>query len=271
VTDALEPLFDVLRGYPGLVTAYSGGADSALLAWAAHQVHGPRALAVTAVSASLPASERAGAKELARRHGLRHVEVCTDELDDPEYRANGADRCARCKSALMAALLPIADAMGVPVALGTNVDDLGDHRPGQAAARRQGAVAPLVEAGFDKATVRAAGRRAGLTAADKPAAACLASRIAYGDPVDAAALARVERAERALHELGFGVVRVRAHGNGTVARVEVPADDLPTALAARDAIVAAGRDAGFAFVALDLDGFRSGSLNRLLPLRVAAR
>ena len=269
MADPLEALFAVLREYPGLVTAYSGGADSALLAWAAHEVHGPRALAVTAVSASLPARERAGARDFARRYGLRHVEVNTDELDRPEYRANGADRCAHCKSALMAALVPIAEAAGVPVALGTNLDDLGDHRPGQAAARRAGAVAPLVAAGLGKAAVRAVSRQAGLVSADKPAAACLASRVAYGDPVDAAVLARVERAEGTLHELGFGVVRVRAHANGTVARVEVPADDLPAALATRAAIVAAGRDAGFAFVALDLDGFRSGSLNRLLPLRVA--
>ena len=244
MTDPLDRLLDTLRGYPGLVTAYSGGVDSALLAWAADQVHGARALAVTAVSASLPATERADARAFATRHGLRHVEVCTDELDRPEYRANGADRCAHCKSALMAALRPIADAMGVPVALGTNVDDLGDHRPGQVAARRQGAVAPLLEAGFGKAEVRVASRRAGLPTAEKPAAACLASRIAYGDPVDAAALARVEAAEEALHRLGFELLRVRAHAGGTVARVEVPADRLDEALAAREPIVAAVRGAG---------------------------
>ena len=271
MADRLDALFEVLRGRPGLVTAYSGGVDSALLAWAAHEVHGPRALAVTAVSPSLPAAERAEAARFARRHGLPHAEVCTDELDRDEYRANGADRCVHCKSALMSALRPIADAMGVPVALGTNVDDLADHRPGQAAARRQGAVAPLVEAGLGKLDVREASRRAGLDTADKPAAACLASRIAYGDPVDAAALARVERAEQALHELGFAVVRVRAHGNGTVGRVEVPAEQLEDALAARTQIVAAVRRAGFAFAALDLAGFRSGSLNDLLPLRAAIR
>jgi uncharacterized protein len=171
----------------------------------------------------------------------------------------------------MAALRPIADAAGVPVALGTNVDDLGDHRPGQAAARRQGAIAPLLEAGLTKADVRAASHRAGLATADKPAAACLASRIAYGDPVDAAVLARVEQAEQALHELGFDVVRVRAHAGATVARVEVPADQLTALAAAREPVVRAVRAAGFTYVALDLAGFRSGSLNELLPLRASAR
>jgi uncharacterized protein len=267
----LDRLFDVLAQYPGLVTAYSGGADSALVAWAAHHVHGRRALAVTAVSASLPTAERAAARSFARAHKLQHVEVCTDELDRPEYRANTGDRCWHCKSALMDAVVPLADAIGVPVALGTNLDDLGDHRPGQAAVAERGAVCPLVEARLTKQDVRLASRLAGLATADKPAAACLASRIAYGDPVDAPALDRIERAERALHELGFDVVRVRAHGNGTLARVEVPVSRLEEALACRTRIVHACRDAGFTFATLDLAGFASGSMNRLLELRVAAR
>ena len=271
MTERLAPLFEVLGRYSGLVTAYSGGADSALLAWAAHEVHGLRALAVTAVSASLPAAERADARAFARTYGLPQVEVCTDELDRPGYRANRGDRCWHCKSALMDAVLPIADAIGVPVALGTNLDDLTDHRPGQAAALGRGAVTPLVEAGMTKADVRAASRAAALVTAAKPAAACLASRVAYHDPVDARALERVELAERALHELGFGVVRVRAHGNGAVARVEVPVDRLGAALEMRVAIVAACRSAGFGFAALDLDGFASGSMNRLLETRRAAR
>lgn len=271
MTELLESLFTVIRRYPGLVTAYSGGADSALVAWAAHQVHGPRALAVTAVSASLPAAERASARAFARAHGLRHVETCTDELDRPEYRANGGDRCWHCKSALMDAVLPVAEAIGVPVALGTNLDDLGDHRPGQAAVRERGAVSPLVEAQLTKADVRAASRAAGLTTADKPAAACLASRIAYGDPVDVRALERVEQAERAIHGIGFDVVRVRAHANGSVARVELPVSRLDEALALRDPIVTACRSAGFTFVTLDLAGFSSGSMNRLLSVRTVTR
>jgi uncharacterized protein len=269
--DALQRLMDVLRGYPGLVTAYSGGADSALVAWTAHHVHGPAALAVTAVSASLPAAERAAAKRFAGEHGLAHVEVCTDEVERPAYRANGGDRCWHCKSALMDALLPLAELLQRPVALGTNSDDLGDHRPGQRAAAGRGAVAPLLEAGFDKATVRAVSARLGLATADKPAAACLASRIAYGDPVDAAALAQVERAEETLHELGFASVRVRSHAGGTVARVEVPASHLDDALARREAVAAACRHAGFTFATLDLAGLRSGSLNLLLPAGRRAR
>jgi uncharacterized protein len=271
MTALLDPLFDALARYPGLVTAYSGGADSALVAWAAHQVHGPRALAVTAVSASLPAAERAAARSFAREHGLRQVELCTDELERPEYRANAGDRCWHCKSALMDAIVPLAEAIGAPVALGTNLDDLGDHRPGQRAARERGAVSPLVEAQMTKAAVRAASRAAGLATADKPAAACLASRIAYGDPVDASGLERVERAEQALHGLGFEVVRVRAHGAGTLARVEVPAGQLPAALGRREEILIACQHAGFTFAALDLAGFTSGSMNQLLQVGRGAR
>ena len=187
-----------------LVTAYSGGADSALLAAVAHQVLGSRALAVTAVSASLPAAERAAARDFARSRGLAHVEVCTDELDRPAYRRNGADRCFHCKSALFDAVAPVAAAMGARIALGTNLDDLSDHRPGQRAARDRGAVFPLVDAGLSKAAVRAVSRELGLATAAKPAAACLSSRIAYGDPVTPELLGRIEQAEDALHEAGFG-------------------------------------------------------------------
>jgi uncharacterized protein len=187
-----------------LVTAFSGGADSALLAAVAHDVLGPRALAVTAISASLPAAERAAARDFARSRGLAHVEVATDELDRPEYRRNGADRCFHCKSALFDALLPVAAAMGARVALGTNLDDLSDHRPGQQAARDRGAVFPLVDAGLSKAAVRAVSRELGLVTAEKPAAACLSSRIAYGDPVSPELLGRIEQAEAALHQAAAG-------------------------------------------------------------------
>jgi uncharacterized protein len=252
-----------------LVTAFSGGADSALLAAVAHDVLGSRALAVTAVSASLPAAERAAARDFARSRGLAHVEVCTDELDRPEYRRNGADRCFHCKSALFDALAPVAAALGARVALGTNLDDLSDHRPGQQAARDRGSVFPLLDAGLSKAAVRAVSRMLGLVTAGKPAAACLSSRIAYGDPVSPELLG--EQAEDALHQAGFGVCRVRAHAAGSVARIEVPPDDLGRLLDRREEITALVRAAGFVFATADLAGLRSGSMNALLPLSVGSK
>ncbi len=254
-----------------LVVAFSGGADSALLATVAHRVLGARALAVTAVSASLPATERAAARDFARAQGMAHVEVATDELERPEYVANTGQRCFHCKSALFDAMTPIAAALGARMALGTNLDDLGDHRPGQAAAAERGAVFPLVDAGLSKAAVRAVSAELGLVTATKPAAACLSSRIAYGDEVTAAALARVEAAEESLHALGFAECRVRAHADGTVARVEVLGEQLPAALARRVELDTLVRAAGFTFATLDLAGFRSGSMNTLLPLTLVAR
>ena len=250
-----------------LLVAYSGGADSALLATVAHRVLGARSVAVTAVSASLPASERAAAKAFAREQGFAHVEVATDELDRPEYVANDGNRCFHCKSALFDALEPMAAVLGARTALGTNLDDLGDHRPGQAAAAQRGSVFPLVDAGLSKAAVRAISAELGLVTAAKPAAACLSSRVAYGDAVTAEVLGRVEAAEEALHRLGFDVCRVRAHADGTVARVEV--QDIERAVALRSEVDGAVRAAGFTFATLDLAGFRSGSMNRLLPLTPA--
>lgn len=260
-----------LRVESGILVAFSGGADSALLAVLAHEVLADRAVAVTAVSPSLPESERRRAADFARDRGLAHVEVRTSEFNDPRYVANGGDRCYHCKSALFDALEPLANLSGAVVALGTNLDDLGDHRPGQFAAARRGAIAPLVDVGLTKADVRAISRSLGLATADKPAAACLSSRVAYGDPVTPAVLARVETAEAALHGLGFAVCRVRAHAGGTLARVEVPADELERAMACRTGIVDAVHAAGFAFCALDLDGFRSGGMNVLLGVPTAAR
>jgi pyridinium-3,5-biscarboxylic acid mononucleotide sulfurtransferase len=268
VAEAMTRLRRRLEQEDRLVTAFSGGADSALLATVAHQVLGLRALAVTAVSASLAAAERASARDFARSGGLAHVEVCTDELDRPEYRRNDADRCFHCKSALFDALAPVAAAMGARVALGTNLDDLSDHRPGQRAAQARGAVFPLVDAGLTKASVRAVSRQLGLVTAAKPAAACLSSRIAYGDPVSPELLGRIEQAEAALHGAGFAACRVRAHAGGSVARIEVPPEDLEMLLARREEIAGLVRAAGFLFVTLDLAGLRSGSMNALLPLHV---
>nr|WP_218889451.1 ATP-dependent sacrificial sulfur transferase LarE [Saccharopolyspora hordei] len=250
----------------GLVVAFSGGVDSALLAAVAHEVLGSRMLAVTAVSPSLASAERRQAKEFARDRGFAHVEVCTDEAERPEYAANDGNRCFHCKSALFDAVEPLAAAMGARIALGTNLDDLGDHRPGQRAAAQRGAIAPMVDAGLTKEAVRRVSRELGLATADKPAAACLASRVAYGDPVTPEVLARVERAEDAVHALGFEVCRVRAHGHGTVARLELPEADFDRAAARRGELDRAVREAGFQFCALDLGGFRSGRMNALLPL-----
>ena len=266
--------FDRLRAELGafgrVVVAFSGGADSGFLAKVATDTLGRDAvLCATALSPSLGATEEADCRALAAEWDLRWVGVPTDEMHDPAYVANGADRCARCKTALMEALEPLAVAEGVgagagaTVVLGVNVDDLGDHRPGQAAAAAHGAHFPLVAAGFTKDDVRAWSRRLGLRTWDKPAAACLASRLPYGTPVTLGRLAAVDAAESALRALGLGGrLRVRHHGDA--ARLEVEPEALAAVVARREEVVAAVRAAGFTFVALDLEGFRSGSLNRVL-------
>jgi uncharacterized protein len=246
-----------------VVVAFSGGADSAFLARVATDVLGlARAHAVTAVSPSLAADERAACRDLAAEWGLRWSEVATGEMERAAYRRNDGDRCYWCKDALMEALAPIAAAEGATVVLGVNVDDLGDHRPGQRAAAERGAAFPLVDAGFTKADVREASRRLGLRTWDKPAAPCLASRLPYGTEVTVDLLGRVERAEAALRRLGFVDLRVRHLGD--TARVELPVDDLPAAVARREEVVAAVRAAGYAYVTLDLEGLRSGNLNAAL-------
>jgi uncharacterized protein len=248
-----------------VVVAFSGGADSAFLAWVAHDTLGSGgSRAVTAVSPSLAPDELDDCAALAREWGLRWSTVETDELDRPEYVANAGDRCAHCKSALMDALGPITSVATerATVVLGVNVDDLGEHRPGQAAAAALGALFPLVDAGFTKADVRAASRRLGLRTWDKPAAACLASRVPYGTPVTIGVLDRVARAEAALRSLGFGQLRVRHYGE--VARIELDPDDLAIAVARRAEVVDAVRTAGYRWVTLDLEGFRSGNLNAAL-------
>ena len=258
----LDDLRGVLIGLGRVVVAFSGGADSAFLARVATDTLGAdRALCVTAVSPSLAPEELADCRSLAAEWGLRYREVATDELADPAYSANDGSRCAHCKSALMAALGPVSGAAGdgSTVVLGVNLDDLSDHRPGQSAASARGAVFPLVSAGFTKADVRDWSRRLGLRTWDKPAAACLASRVPYGTPVTFTTLDAVARAESGLRALGFRQLRVRHYADA--ARIEVPAGELAEVVARREAVSAAVHAAGYRYVTLDLDGFRSGNLN----------
>lgn len=259
----LETLRERLRELDRVVVAFSGGADSAFLAWVANDTLGvDRTVAVTAVSPSLAAVEHEDCALLAAEWRLDWVEVFTDEMANAAYRANGGDRCFHCKDALMDALLPIAQERGATVVLGVNVDDLGDHRPGQQAAARRGAVFPLVDAGLSKAEVRALSRHLGLRTWDKPAAACLASRFPYGTPVTFSVLSTVEKAERVLRRLGFCAVRVRHYGD--TARIEVPLEDLPRLLEQREEAVIGLRAVGYRYVTVDLEGLRSGNLNAAL-------
>jgi len=263
VSASLAVLEDELESLGRVVVAFSGGADSAFLAKVAHDTLGPsRALAATAISPSLAPAEESDCRALAGEWGLRWVGVPTHEMEDPAYVANGADRCARCKTALMEALGPLAAAEEATVVLGVNTDDLTDHRPGQAAASELGARFPLVAAGFDKAAVRDWSRRLGLRTWDKPAAACLSSRIAYGTPVTLGSLRSIAEAEAALGAMGFGRLRVRHHG--PLARIEVDPDALGAVLARRAEVVEAVRAAGYVYVTVDLAGFRSGSMNEVL-------
>jgi uncharacterized protein len=270
--DKSELLEENLASVGSLLVAYSGGTDSAYLAYAAHRALGERMLAVIADSPSLPRKELADAMAFADRHGIPVRVLQTHELEKPEYARNDAQRCFHCKSELFTQMEEARVRMGFErLAYGMNLDDRGEFRPGQRAAEMHGALAPLVDAELSKQEIRTLAREAGLELADKPASACLSSRIEYGREVTAENLAQVERAEEALHALGFAQVRVRHHGD--LARIEIAREDLGRALTLSmlDRLTEVVRTAGFLYVTLDTQGYRSGSMNDVLPVTAIAQ
>ncbi|MCZ6710842.1 MAG: ATP-dependent sacrificial sulfur transferase LarE [Gammaproteobacteria bacterium] len=260
LAEKYQLLNDYLGQFESSIVAFSGGVDSSLVAYVAAQKLGNRALAITSGSASLKRSDLKLTVDLARKWGIEHRVIVTDELSKADYRANPINRCFHCKTSLYVALAQIARSDGYEKVLnGTNCDDLGDHRPGLEAAKIHQVGAPLVEAGFRKTDVRSLAAHLGLENAEKPQAACLSSRFPYGTHIDEAKLAQVERAEDAIAGFGFSQFRVRHHGD--VARLELLPEEFTLALDNRGEIETAIKACGYRFVALDLGGFRSGSLN----------
>lgn len=260
-----ETLFRRLAELGRVLVAYSGGTDSAYLAWAAHQVLGDRAVAITADSPSIPESHKRDAAEYARVCGFRHELIPTFEFDNPDYVKNDKDRCFHCKDELFNRLDEIAAERGVEnIIYGVNKDDLGDYRPGQSAAKIHQVKAPLVDAGMSKAEIRELSRRAGLPFWDRPAAACLSSRIPYGTPVTVETIKTIETGEEAIKALGFRQFRVRFHGE--LVRIEIAREELERALSLEMAgkLTAIFKPLGFHYVTLDLEGYRQGSLNAVL-------
>jgi uncharacterized protein len=277
VTTNREQLLDTLRSLGTCVVAFSAGVDSAVVAKAAALALGDRALAVTGVSPSLAAGELEQARDMARRIGIRHREIATDEMSQPQYTSNAPDRCYHCKTELYRQIQQLKRRhalLDAVIVNGANADDLSDYRPGTRAATEQAVRSPLAECGLTKQDVRALARAWDLPVWDKPATPCLSSRIAYGEEVTAERLAMIDQAEQRLRGLGLGTVRVRFH-SGDVARIEVPVADLARLLAddVRLPVVTTLQELGFKFVTLDLLGFRSGSLNVLVPVEqlVSAR
>lgn len=271
-TTKLHALEARLAGLNNVMVAYSGGVDSAFLAAAAHRVLGERMLAVLADSASLARRDLEQARAFADAQGIPLRVIQTEELDRPEYRKNDANRCFHCKTELFTAMEALGRELGFEhIAYGMNADDTRDYRPGQRAAQEHAVLAPLADAGMTKADVRMLSKTAGYTLWDRPAAPCLSSRVEYGRPVTREVLEQVERAEECVRQLGFREFRVRHHGE--LARVEIARSEMPRALTMEtfDALSAALRAVGFQYVTLDCGGFRSGSLNALLPADVLLR
>ncbi len=263
-----EKLVETLRGYGRVAVAYSGGIDSTVVVQAAYEALGDRAIAVTAVSDSLAAGELEEAQELARKIGVRHRIIRTEEFADPNYLRNNTDRCYFCKTELYGRLSGMQAELGVDViASGANTDDMGDYRPGLRAAAEHGIRHPLQECGLSKADVRALAKAWDLPTWDKPATPCLSSRIAYGEDVNPERVRMIDQAEQWLRQRGLRIVRVRYH-KGDVARIEVPLDDLArlVELEVRGELIRTFRALGFKFITLDLEGFRSGSLNSLVSV-----
>jgi pyridinium-3,5-biscarboxylic acid mononucleotide sulfurtransferase len=269
----LDRLVEILRGMGSVLVCYSGGVDSAFVLAVAHRVLGDQCIGMTAVSPSLADFEREEAIALAKEIGGRHELVASSEIEDEEYAKNNVDRCFHCKSELYRVSEKMQREWGMAFSVnGTNLDDLGDYRPGLEAAKQAGARSPLVEAGFTKADVRRVAQLLGLPVWDKPAAACLSSRLPYGTRVTRERLTQIGSLEAKIHELGIRQARVRWHALGGVAgtressmaRVEIAKDEMDRAFEARDAIVEAGQRLGFAYVTLDLAGYRTGSHNEVL-------
>jgi uncharacterized protein len=270
--DKLRALEDRLRQLGSLMVAYSGGVDSAFLAGTAYRVLGSKMLAVLADSASLARRDMEQARAFAQTLGMPLQVIATEELDRPEYARNDASRCFHCKDELFAAMGTLGAKLGfAQIAYGMNVDDTRDFRPGQRAAEQHAVLAPLAEAGLTKLEIRSLAKAAGYPVWDRPAAPCLSSRVEYGRTVTREVLEQVERGEESLRQLGFRELRVRHHGE--LARVELAREELPRALTMEmmDAITAAIKQAGFKYVTLDCAGFRSGSMNTVLPVEVLAR
>ena len=258
-------LFTALHELGRVIVAYSGGTDSAYLAWAAHQVLRDGAIAITADSPSIPTSHKRDAEAFARECGFRHEYIETHEFENPDYVKNDKDRCFHCKDELFVQLETYARQHGYEhIVYGVNKDDLTDYRPGQRAAKLHGVKAPLVGAALTKAEIRELSRRAGLSTWDRPAAACLSSRVPYGTPVTVETIGTIEAGEEAIRALGFRVFRVRIHGN--LVRIEIGKDELAKALTLESAhaLTSIFKKLGFLYVTLDLEGYRQGSLNAAL-------